>query len=82
MPNTLNIAKWGNSLAIRIPLPIAREAGLAEGDEVALGFTKEGHLLLQPVGAKYSLDELVSQIKPGNLHAETASGKARGNEVW
>jgi antitoxin MazE len=82
MPNTLSIAKWGNSLAIRIPLPIAREAGLAEGDEVSLGLTKEGHLLLRAIRARYSLDELVSQIKPSNRHAETDWGLPQGNEVW
>jgi len=82
MPNTLNISKWGNSLAIRIPLPIAREAGLAEGDEVSLSLTKEGHLLLRAVRARYSLDELVSQIKPSNRHGETDWGAPQGNEVW
>jgi antitoxin MazE len=82
LPNTLNIAKWGNSLAIRIPLPLAREAGLAEGDEVCLGFTKEGHLLLRPVRRRYTLDELVAGIKPGNRHAETDWGIAQGNDVW
>jgi antitoxin MazE len=82
MPNILSIAKWGNSLAIRIPLPIAREAGLAEGDEVSLGLTKEGDLLLRAVRARYSLAELVSQIKPSNRHAETDWGTAQGSEVW
>jgi antitoxin MazE len=82
MSNTLNVAKWGNSLAIRIPLPIAREAGLAEGDKVSLGLTQEGHLLLRSVRPKYSLDELVSQIKPSNRHAEADWGKPQGNEVW
>ena len=82
MPNILNIAKWGNSLAIRIPLPIAREAGLAEGDEVSLRLTKEGDLLLRAVRARYSLAELVSQIKPSNRHAETDWGTAQGSEVW
>jgi antitoxin MazE len=83
MPNTLNIAKWGNSLAIRIPLPIAREAGLAEGDLVSLGLTKEGHLLLvRAVRTKYSLNELVSQIRPSNRHVETDWGRQQGDEVW
>lgn len=82
MPNRLNIAKWGNSLAIRIPLPIAREVGFVEGGEVSLSLTNEGHLLLRPVNAKYSLDELVSQIKPSNRHAETDWGATQGNEVW
>jgi len=82
MPNTLSIAKWGNSLALRIPLPLAREAGLAEGDEVTIGLTREGHLVLRAVRRRYTLDELVAGIKPGNRHAETDWGVPQGNEVW
>jgi antitoxin MazE len=82
MPNVLHISKWGNSLAIRIPQPIAREAGLREGGEVSLGLTQEGHLLLRSVQPKYSLDELVSQIKASNRHGETDWGAPQVNEVW
>ena len=28
------VSKWGNSLAIRIPVDVARELGLKEGDDV------------------------------------------------
>ena len=30
------VAKWGNSLAVRIPADVARALGLEEGDEVEL----------------------------------------------
>ncbi len=82
MARTAHLTKWGNSLAIRIPQPIARQAGLNEGDEVSLGLTNEGHLLLRSVSPKYSLEELVSQITPGNRHGETEWGPPQGNEVW
>jgi antitoxin MazE len=32
----MKIAKWGNSLAVRIPKDVAEALGLAEGDEVEL----------------------------------------------
>lgn len=32
----MKVAKWGNSLAIRIPADVVRELGLIEGDEVTL----------------------------------------------
>lgn len=32
----MNIARWGNSLAVRIPADVVRELGLREGDEVEL----------------------------------------------
>jgi len=33
---TTRIAKWGNSLAIRIPKPIAEEAGFERGDPIVV----------------------------------------------
>ena len=30
----MKISKWGNSLAVRIPMDVARRLGLKEGDEV------------------------------------------------
>ena len=32
----MQIAKWGNSLAVRLPARLVRELGLKEGDEVEL----------------------------------------------
>ncbi|HEX8555715.1 MAG TPA: AbrB/MazE/SpoVT family DNA-binding domain-containing protein [Sphingomonas sp.] len=32
----MQIAKWGNSLAVRIPVDVARALGLKEGDDVTL----------------------------------------------
>ncbi|HVZ84771.1 MAG TPA: AbrB/MazE/SpoVT family DNA-binding domain-containing protein [Terracidiphilus sp.] len=35
----MKVAKWGNSLAIRIPAGIAEKAGLKEGDEASIALT-------------------------------------------
>jgi antitoxin MazE len=35
----MKIAKWGNSLAIRIPVDVAEQAGFKEGDEATLTLT-------------------------------------------
>jgi antitoxin MazE len=32
----MQVAKWGNSLAVRIPADVVRELGLKEGDEVQI----------------------------------------------
>lgn len=32
----MQVAKWGNSLAVRLPAELVRELGLREGDEVSL----------------------------------------------
>lgn len=76
------IAKWGNSLAVRIPHHLAKQIQLNEGVEVDLTVV-DGNLVIKPRTRKrYSLDELVSAITPENVHAEVDSGAAVGHEVW
>jgi antitoxin MazE len=76
------VAKWGNSLAVRIPQNLAKEIQLAEGAEIDLAVV-DGTLVMKPRSRKrYSLDELIKGITPENLHAEIDVGIAIGNEVW
>ncbi len=42
----MQISKWGNSLAVRIPVDVARALGLKEGDEVELRRAEDGALEL------------------------------------
>lgn len=46
----LQISKWGNSLALRIPSEIARRFGLREGDTVDAQLTVDGALSIRPAG--------------------------------
>jgi antitoxin MazE len=82
MPNDTQVSKWGNSLAVRIPQTIVREARLVEGDRLSLDLTEDGSIVLRSRRRKYSLDKLVAQIKPGNRHQETHWGRPTGKEVW
>jgi antitoxin MazE len=76
------VAKWGNSLALRIPQHIVQEIQLIEGAEVDLAVI-DGNLVVKPrTRRRYSLDELVDRITPDNLHAEVETGGVIGNEVW
>jgi len=42
----LQVAKWGNSLSIRLPVECLRAAGLKEGDEVEAEATPAGEIRL------------------------------------
>jgi antitoxin MazE len=76
------IAKWGNSLAIRIPQHLAQEINLVEGCQVQLVLI-DGKLTIEPITRRrYSLEELVEAITPENIHDEIDSGVAVENEVW
>jgi antitoxin MazE len=44
----LQLAKWGNSLAVRLPVECTRAAGLREGDTVEAEVTPVGEIKLTP----------------------------------
>jgi antitoxin MazE len=44
----LQVAKWGNSLALRIPSEIVRRLGLREGATVEVQLTVDGSLSIRP----------------------------------
>lgn len=50
MPMNLQIAKWGNSLAMRLPAELVRRFGLREGDSVEAQLTADGALTIRPAG--------------------------------
>ncbi len=82
MQNETTVSKWGNSLAVRIPQAIAKQAQLNEGDSVALAVDHEGSIVLRSARPKYKLSELVSRITAKNRHDETDWGGPKGKESW
>jgi antitoxin MazE len=44
----MKVAKWGNSLAIRLPASLVEQLGLKEGDEVELTRGAQGSLEVSP----------------------------------
>jgi antitoxin MazE len=75
------VRKWGNSLGIRIPKSLAEDAGLRQDCIVSLEAGTD-QLIVRPKSQKYKLQDLLDQVSPKNIHAETAWGKPVGNEVW
>ena len=54
----MQVAKWGNSLAVRLPVALVQELGIADGDE----------LELRPVPKKPGKPAVVTvERKPGKL---------------
>jgi antitoxin MazE len=64
----VKVAKWGNSIAVRIPKRLADELGLSPGKTVEL--EKKGRrLTMETAGPQiphYRLEDLLAQIKPGD----------------
>ncbi|MCR4298963.1 MAG: AbrB/MazE/SpoVT family DNA-binding domain-containing protein [Gallionella sp.] len=44
----LQVSRWGNSLAVRLPVECTRAAGLKEGDSVEASVTPAGAITLAP----------------------------------
>ena len=78
---TIKIARWGNSLGVRIPKQIAEQAQLKEGDELEIS-REENRLILTPQKHKYTLEELLDGMEEEHLHTEIDWGKAVGKEQW
>lgn len=75
------VQKWGNSLAVRIPKPLAEGAGLRRAAEVEVSLEK-GAVRLTPVRRRWRLRQLLSGVTKRNLHAEVELGSAVGREAW
>ena len=67
---------------MRIPLALARQASLDEGDCVKLSLDRDGGIVVRPPRRKYELFDLAAGITPKNRHRETDWGAPPGEESW
>ena len=74
-----HIAKWGSSLAVRIPKPVAEQWGVREGSRIEM--VPRGDRLVMRKKA-YDLETILDRITPETLHSEVDTGPAVGDEVW
>jgi antitoxin MazE len=77
----VRVQKWGNSLAVRIPKPLAEDANVKEGIVLNLAVS-EGKVVATPVERKkLSLKQLLAKVTRKNLHAEVDFGPSVGREI-
>jgi antitoxin MazE len=76
------LKKWGNSLAVRIPKPVAEAAELRQGDRLEFNVPGPGAIQIRSVKSKPTLAQLLRGITPLNRHTETDWGQPVGNELW
>ncbi len=77
----VQVQKWGNSLALRIPRSFAIETSIEDGTTVDISLNKHG-LLVRPEKNELTLDDLLGGVTKDNLHSEIDFGLAKGKEVW
>lgn len=76
--------KWGNSLGIRVPKAVAEQLDLKSGTEVEFD-TAGGVLTIRPKRrkrrTKYTLAQLLAEIKGPNPYGELTKDAPRGREI-
>jgi len=77
----IEIVKWGNSCAVRLPAAAMKNLKIALGDRMELE-TVEGALVLKPTAKIYHLKYLLAQINDQNRHEFVDWGTPVGREVW
>lgn len=74
------LAKWGNSLAVRIPKSVVERARVREGQQMIVE-GRRGAIVLRP-DRRFRLSDLVSRMTPQNRHDEADWGPPAGEEIW
>ena len=79
----VQVVKWGNSHAVRLPKVVLEQAQMRDGDQLEVRVEK-GRIALEPASPKLSLRNLVARISPRNLPNENEQdwGKPVGREIW
>jgi antitoxin MazE len=78
----VRVQKWGNSLAVRIPKPLAEDAEVREGTVLNLAVSK-GKVVATPIKIKkLSLRELLTKVTRKNLHSEVDISPSVRREIW
>lgn len=83
------IARWGDSLAVRLPAEIVRDLGLSEGQTVDLKPSRPNlEIAPRPAGRRYvngvpvyTLAELVADMRPENEPETIDWGPDVGSEI-
>lgn len=75
------VARWGNSLALRIPNEAARKLGLREGSEVSF-VVSERTMTIRRTRDITTLDQLLEGVTPEISGGEIDSGPDVGREAW
>jgi len=75
----MRVAKWGNSLAVRLPASVVESLSLSEGDEVVLEAVGPGELR---VSRAPTTEELLDRLRAlrGRLPADFKFNRDEANE--
>lgn len=75
----MRVAKWGNSLAVRLPAAIVEALDLKEGDDVQINLTDAKSMTVE---RKASREDLIARLEKyrGRLPADYKFSRDEANE--
>ena len=74
------LARWGNSLGVRIPKDIASRTGLREGARVDIE-AQGSRIVITPAQKRYELAELLRDVTPQAMREAFDWGPDKGREI-
>ena len=77
----VEIVKWGNSCAVRLPAAAMKDLHMTLGDRLELE-TVDGNIMLKPSPKAYCLQEMLAKINSQNQHLLVDFGAPAGREIW
>jgi len=76
----IQFAKWGNSVALRVPSKVAESLGIVPGSLAKLDL-KSDKLIITPQQHGYRLEDLLAGITSKNKPQEIETGNSVGAEA-
>ena len=77
----VEVVKWGNSSAVRLPAAVLKEVHVSLGERLELKI-EEGRIVLAPAQREYRLEDMVAGINKRNRHSAVDFGAPVGREAW
>lgn len=74
------VAKWGNSLGVRVPKDMAARVGLTEGTRVDIT-VDDGRIVIAAASPRYKLEDLLKGMTPDAMSEAFDWGPDKGREI-
>jgi antitoxin MazE len=76
----VQIARWGNSLGLRIPKDLAGQAGLRAGARVEVA-AEGDRIIITPARPRYVLADILDGVTPDAMREAFDWGPDQGREI-
>jgi antitoxin MazE len=75
----VQVARWGNSLGLRLPRAMARQIGVEAGGRVEI-LAEGDHLIVRLAPARWTLDDMLANMTPEAMGEAFDWGEDVGRE--